>query len=56
EDDPVIPVEGFRALDLPASARLEIAPWGGHCAFLENARLEGFAERWVAQRLVDALD
>ncbi|GAB3387298.1 YheT family hydrolase [Lysobacter fragariae] len=50
-DDPVIPVEGFRQLQLPAGARLEIAPWGGHCGFLENRRLEGFAERWVADQL-----
>jgi predicted alpha/beta-fold hydrolase len=51
EDDPVIPVEDFRALHLPDGATLEIAPWGGHCGFLENARLESFAERWVAERL-----
>lgn len=51
EDDPVIPVEGFRSLELPAHARLEIARWGGHCGFLENGRLEGFGERWVAERL-----
>ena len=51
EDDPVIPVAEFGALALPAAARLDIARWGGHCGFLENARLEGFAERWVAERL-----
>lgn len=51
EDDPVIPVEGFRALQLPARSRLEIAPWGGHCGFIENARLDGYAERWMAARL-----
>lgn len=56
EDDPVIPVDGFRQIQLPANARLEIAPWGGHCGFLENARLEGFAERWVAEQLVAAAD
>lgn len=56
EDDPVIPVEGFRALRLPASAQLEISPWGGHCGFLESARLDGFAERWIAGRMLDALD
>ena len=54
EDDPVIPVEDFRALRLPADATLEIAPWGGHCGFLENTRLESFAERWVAGRLASA--
>lgn len=52
EDDPVIPVGDFRALTLPPPARLEIARWGGHCAFLENARLDGYAEKWVAARLV----
>jgi pimeloyl-ACP methyl ester carboxylesterase len=55
EDDPVIPVDGFRMLRLPPGATLEISPWGGHCGFLESARLDGFAERWIAQRLDDAL-
>lgn len=54
-DDPVIPVDGFHELQLPASTRLEISPWGGHCGFLESGRLEGFAERWTAQRLVETL-
>ncbi|GHH59157.1 YheT family hydrolase [[Pseudomonas] boreopolis] len=51
EDDPVIPFEDFRNLRLPGSAHLEVAHWGGHCGFLENARGDGFAERWVAERL-----
>ena len=55
EDDPVIPIDGFRLLNLPDSARLEISPWGGHCGFLESARLDGFAERWIARRMVEAL-
>lgn len=53
-DDPVIPIEDFHALSLPATTRLEIARWGGHCGFLMNARLDGFAERWVAARLAGA--
>ncbi len=53
-DDPVIPIDDFGALRLPDSTRLEIAPWGGHCGFLENAQLGGFAERWVADRLASA--
>ncbi|MFZ2753607.1 MAG: alpha/beta fold hydrolase [Lysobacteraceae bacterium] len=56
EDDPVIPVEEFHALRLPETARIEIAHWGGHCGFLETARLDGYAERWVAQRLSAAFD
>lgn len=55
EDDPVIPVDGFRRLHLPSSATLEISPWGGHCGFLEGASLDGFAERWIATRLGDAV-
>ncbi|HZF98596.1 MAG TPA: alpha/beta fold hydrolase [Pseudoxanthomonas sp.] len=51
EDDPVIPFDTFRDWQLPVDARLEIAPWGGHCGFIENAVCDGFAERWVAQRL-----
>jgi uncharacterized protein len=51
EDDPVIPVAEFRALSLPPTARLQLARWGGHCGFLENAGLTGYAERWVARRL-----
>lgn len=56
EDDPVIPVRDFRALQLNAESRVEIARWGGHCAFLEGAMLEGYAERWVAERLTLAAD
>ncbi|MBN6150669.1 alpha/beta fold hydrolase [Xanthomonas sp. AmX2] len=55
EDDPVIPLEDFRAWELPAQARLDIARWGGHCGFIENARGDGFAERWVAERLSGVL-
>ena len=50
-DDPVIPVADFHAVRLPVQARLEIAAWGGHCGFLENGRLHGFGERWIADRL-----
>lgn len=51
QDDPVIPFDDFPAWQLPPQARLEIARWGGHCGFLENARGDSFAERWVTERL-----
>ena len=54
-DDPVIPVDDFHGWQLPASARVEIADHGGHCAFLLDARLHGYAEGWVARRLAAAL-
>ena len=50
-DDPVIPLDAFHALALPAHARLEISRWGGHCGFLLDRHLDGFAERWVAAHL-----
>jgi uncharacterized protein len=54
-DDPVIPLSEFHALRLPPTARLEIATHGGHCGFLQNLRCDGFAERWVAERLEAAV-
>ncbi|MFC7301505.1 YheT family hydrolase [Cognatiluteimonas weifangensis] len=50
-DDPVIPLDGFRALALPPQVHLEIAGSGGHCGFLLGAGMDGFAEAWVASRL-----
>lgn len=50
-DDPVIPVEGFLRLQLPGHAHLELADWGGHCGFLEDRFLDGYAERWAVSRL-----
>ena len=50
-DDPVIPVEGFQALALPPTVRLEVAAHGGHCGFLRDGRLRGYAEQWIADRL-----
>lgn len=50
-DDPVIPVDCFRALSLPAQAQLHISEHGGHCGFIEDLRLDGFSERWIARQL-----
>ena len=54
-DDPVIDVADFARLQLPVHATVEVAAHGGHCGFIENARCDGFAERWVADRLEAAL-
>jgi predicted alpha/beta-fold hydrolase len=54
-DDPVIPVDTLRALQLPAHSLLDIAEHGGHCGFIEGPSLRGYAERWVAQRMLDSL-
>lgn len=50
-DDPVIPVDDFHRLALPACAQVEITARGGHCGFLRDWRLHGLAETWVADRL-----
>ena len=55
EDDPVIPAADFRALELAPRTRLQMERWGGHCAFLCNARLDGYADGWVAARVRAAL-
>jgi predicted alpha/beta-fold hydrolase len=55
EDDPVIPVADFHRLQLPPHSRLEIAPFGGHCGFIEGINLQGFAEKWVCARMLDAM-
>ncbi len=55
-DDPVIPVDDFHDWQLPADAYVEIAAHGGHCGFLCDARLRGYAEDWVARRLSTALE
>jgi uncharacterized protein len=51
-DDPIIPVEDFRALQLPPQVQLEIAPHGGHCGFMAGLRGRTYAEDFVAGRLL----
>lgn len=52
-DDPVIPVADFAAIAEYPAVDLELADHGGHCGFIECASLDGYAERWVAARLLD---
>ncbi len=54
-DDPVIPVDDFARASLAEGVELEISPWGGHCGFLRNGRLDGFGEQWLAERLATAV-
>lgn len=54
EDDPIIPVADFRALQLPPTCRLEIAPHGGHCGFLPGLRGRSYAEDFIAAEMAAA--
>jgi len=55
-DDPVIPIHSLRSLQLASSARMEIAETGGHCGFIEDWRGHGFAERWLKNAVIEALN
>ena len=49
-DDPVIPVSDFHALQLPANMELDIAPFGGHCAFIRDFGMTSFTDDYIAER------
>ncbi len=51
-DDPVIPIEDFRRLKLPANVELDIAAHGGHCAFIGDFSLRSFTEDYIAERML----
>lgn len=54
-DDPVIPVHDFRELRLAPATTLHIAEHGGHCGFLRDLRMRGFAEDFVAEAFLRSL-
>ncbi|MFO0959130.1 MAG: alpha/beta fold hydrolase [Isosphaeraceae bacterium] len=50
-DDPFIPPEAFRDLELPADVRLELLPDGGHLGYVSQQPWMG-DHRWMDARLV----
>jgi len=52
EDDPIIPVDDFRGLELNHLTRLVILQHGGHNGFIENFRLS----TWYERKMVDLFD
>ena len=56
EDDPVIPAQEFTDIAGFPHLHVEMAPHGGHCGFIETAALDGYAERWVVERLSTACE
>ena len=51
-DDPVIPIEDFLTLELPANVELDIAPYGGHCGFIDDFSLRSFTEDYITERML----
>jgi predicted alpha/beta-fold hydrolase len=54
-DDPVIPIEDFRTLELPPNVELDIAAYGGHCGFIDDFSLRSFTEDYIAERMLTHL-
>ena len=52
DDDPVIPVGGLARVTWPTAARVTRSPFGGHCGFLRDWRLDS----WLDDFVVHALD
>lgn len=52
KDDPVIPSRDLERIARPDSLSLTVTEHGGHCGFVENYRLQNWAERQIA-RLFD---
>src|SRR5262249_37759830 len=51
-DDPVIPIEDFRRLELPPNVELDIAAYGGHCGFIRDLSLRSFTEDYIGERMM----
>ena len=54
-DDPVIPIDDFRKLELPPNVELDIASYGGHCGFIDDLSLRSFTEDYIAERMLKHL-
>jgi len=49
-DDPVIPVDAFERLELPANVELDISTYGGHCGFIRGWDMTSFTDDYIAAR------
>lgn len=54
-DDPIVPVADFHAIAHLPSLRVELAEYGGHCGFLLDWQMNGYAEHWLAARFATLL-
>lgn len=56
EDDPVVPVDDFHRIAQLPRVHVELARHGGHCGFLMDWRMRGYAEDWMADRFAAPID
>lgn len=50
-DDPIIPVEDFYSIEGPECLSIQIVPHGGHCGFIADLSLRGWAEHQIVNSL-----
>ena len=55
QDDPVIPVQDLEHLAHPPALSVEILPAGGHCGFIQDWRLNSWANERMAQLFESAI-
>ncbi|MBU6950351.1 YheT family hydrolase [Hahella sp. HN01] len=51
EDDPVIPARDLDHLNGNPLLKIVRSPYGGHCGFIENFKMESWADRYIADFL-----
>jgi len=51
DDDPVIPISGLQNMRWPAAVELYRSPTGGHCGFLQGAKLQTWLDQFVLRQL-----
>ena len=51
EDDPVCPASDLAGMHLPASVRVTLTRYGGHCGFIRDWHLASWAEDFIATTL-----
>jgi predicted alpha/beta-fold hydrolase len=51
DDDPVIPIEGLMQINTPKALDVYRSSFGGHCGFIENARLSSWLDSFIAEQL-----
>ena len=55
EDDPVVPAADFHAIARHPRVSVELSRHGGHCGFVADWRMRGYAERWMERQVARRL-